>query len=113
MSVGYCAVDSFTASSLHAHRCRILNDLRPACRRPYNAKRALECHECSLTPAWRRCCKQKTALRARKAADDSDDVKVYFAISKPAVLLSTHAVLAVLSSTLQSHPSRLQVSGLL
>ena len=74
MSVWKCVVDKLTASSLHAHRCSLLNTASPVRCRPSTTKRAWGCHE--RTPVWRRCCKRKTALRARKAAEDGDDVKV-------------------------------------
>ena len=74
MSVWKIAVDQLTASSLHARRCSLLHAANPVCSRPLTTKRALPCHE--RTPAWRRCCRRKTALRARKAAEDGDDAKV-------------------------------------
>ena len=74
MSVWKSAVDQCTASSLHARRCSLLHAANPVCSRPLTTKRALPCHE--RTPAWRRCCRRKTALRARKAAEDGDDAKV-------------------------------------
>lgn len=73
MSLGTCAVENLISSNLQAHRCLLLHDAIPVCRRLFAAKRAWDCHE--RTPAWRRCCKRKIAPRARKAADDGDDVK--------------------------------------
>ena len=74
MSVWKGAADKLTASSPHTPRCTLLLFANPVCRRPFPTKRALPCYE--STPAWRRCCKRKTALRARKAAEDGDDLKV-------------------------------------
>lgn len=74
MSVWKCATSNLSAGTLHAHRCSLLNEANPVCRRPFSTKRALGCH--GRTPAWHRCCKRKTAVRARKAAEDGDDVKV-------------------------------------
>lgn len=88
MSLGTRTVDNLTSSNLQAHRCTIVHDASPVCRRPFAAKRALDCHERMRAPAWRRCCKRKIALQARKAADDGDDVKVttWFLFSPPAKL---------------------------
>ncbi|KAL3148344.1 hypothetical protein ABBQ38_013801 [Trebouxia sp. C0009 RCD-2024] len=75
MSIEVCPLANSNGNTLCAHRCTVTTDLRSVCGRSFLAKRAWDCQERLSTPAWHRCYKRKTAVHARKAADETDDAK--------------------------------------